>query len=70
MKLYDAIYVRKSIRNFQMTPLEDVQIKKIDQFIQNVQPLFEDLLYQINIITLPREVKGYFYFKGTILPCV
>ena len=64
MKLYDAIYVRKSIRNFQMTPLEDVQIKKIDQFIQNVQPLFEDLLYQINIVTLPREVKGYFVSKA------
>ncbi len=64
MKLYDAIYVRKSIRKFQMTPLEDSQIGRINQFIQNVQPLFTNLSYQMNVITLPREVRGYFVVKA------
>lgn len=64
MKLYDAIYIRRSIRKFQMTPLENTRIKKIDQFIRNVQPLFNDLSYQIDIVTLPTEVKGYFVSKA------
>ena len=64
MKLYDAIYARKSIRKFQMTPLENEQMERINQFIQNVQPLFANLSYQMNIVTLPREVKGYFIAKA------
>ncbi|MCI6676891.1 MAG: nitroreductase family protein [Clostridiales bacterium] len=64
MKLYDAIYKRRSVRKFQMTPLEDGKIDKMKQFIQNVQPFTPNLMYEVEIVALPKEVKGYFIVKA------
>ena len=51
MNLYEAIYKRKSCRNFDMTPLEDKQLNEIVNLIHGFKPLYENLKfpkYRIN----------------------
>ena len=43
MNLYEAIYARRSVRNYRMEPLDDTILKGIPDFLNEVEPLFPDI---------------------------
>lgn len=67
MNLYETIYVRRSVRNYLMEPLEERTMQQIRRFIDELVPLFPDIGIKIEIIKAldkPRQVKGLFYPKA------
>lgn len=50
MNLYEAIYVRQSVRKFQMKPIEELTMQHIRRYIQAVSPLYDDIRWHIEIL--------------------
>ena len=50
MNLYEAIYARRSVRNYRMEPLDDTILKGIPDFLNEVEPLFPDIRTEIRIV--------------------
>ena len=61
MNLYEPIFIRKSIRKFDMTPLGAEMIKKIETFITGVTPLLPEA-------TFTHKIVGQDDVKGLALP--
>ena len=57
MNLYEPIFTRKSIRKFDMTPLESETIKQIETFISGVTPLLPKAEFTHKIAG-PEDAKG------------
>lgn len=48
--LYNTIFKRKSIRKFDMTPLDDTTINKVRSFLKEIKPLDQSIKFEMNII--------------------
>ena len=57
MNLYEAIYVRQSVRKFQMKPIDELTMKHIRRYIQAVSPLYSDIKWHIEILATPEQIK-------------
>jgi nitroreductase len=49
--IYKAIFKRKSIRRYDLTPLDDDILKQISLHIDDLQPLYKDINIEIQIIS-------------------
>lgn len=49
MNLYDAIYTRRSVRNFRTEPIEDKILKEIPEFLDEITPLFPEIRTEVVI---------------------
>lgn len=48
--LYPQIFKRKSIRNYDLTPLEDAELENILEQINNLEPLYADIKVDLKIV--------------------
>ena len=55
MNLYEAIYARRSVRNYRMEPLDDTILKGIRTFLNEVEPLFPDIRTEIRVAIAVRR---------------
>lgn len=62
-ELYRAIFKRKSIRNYDLTPLDQNTMKEISNHLQSLTPLHDDIEVELKIIT-PELVKRRFMKKA------
>lgn len=59
MNLYEAIYVRQSVRKFQMKPIDELTMKHIRRYIQAVSPLYHEIRWHIEILdAAEKNVRG------------
>lgn len=45
--LYSAIFQRKSVRKFDLTPLDEETLQDLYQYIEHLQPLFPEISYTV-----------------------
>ena len=73
-KLYDAIFKRKSIRKYDLTPLDSQTLADLEGYITSVKPMVSGIEIQTKIVShsniknmLPIEAPHYllFFSKGT-----
>jgi nitroreductase len=50
MNLYEAIFVRKTVRKFKMNPIEQSRIDDIISFAQNLPMLFQDIAVEYKVL--------------------
>ena len=62
--LYDMIYKRKSIRKFDMKPLEGDKLDEIRSFIEDLQPLHKSIKLSFKIIGQESAKGGLFSIKA------
>jgi len=63
MDLYKQIFLRKSVRKYDMTPLPEAELREIEDFICGMRPLLSDVAIGHRILG-PGEVKGLFGIKA------
>ncbi|WP_321423437.1 nitroreductase family protein [uncultured Methanobacterium sp.] len=49
--LYPQIFKRKSIRNYDLTPLDSVTLEKVVEQINSLEPLYDDIKVELKIIS-------------------
>lgn len=64
MNMYQAILKRKSIRNYDMNPLDDDTIKNIEEYIQTIKSYNSEIKTKINIVNDEKQVAGMFKVKA------
>jgi nitroreductase len=67
MNLYDAIFVRKSIRRYKMEPIDNKIIENLKKFVNHIEMLSEKQKVNLNIIDNlngKRSIKGSFLVKA------
>jgi len=47
MNLYEAIFVRKSVREFEKRKIEESSVEALERFTQELQPVFSEIPYEI-----------------------
>jgi hypothetical protein len=62
-KLYDTIFKRKSIRKYDLSPIDDNSLSDIASQLKNVIPMYPDIETEINIVS-PGDVKGLIQIKA------
>ncbi len=62
-KLYSTIFQRKSIRNFDATPLDDDTLKEISEYLQALKPMYDDIKTEFKIVGSD-EVKRRLMLKA------
>jgi len=50
MNLYEAIFERRSIRNYKMEALEEVFLQEMLEYFSNIEPLYPDIRTEVRII--------------------
>lgn len=55
-ELYQYIFKRKSIRTYKLTPLDDVTLKEISEYLNSLKPIYDDIKTELKIIS-PDYVK-------------
>ena len=60
---YDTIFKRKSIRKYDLSPLDDNSLSDIIMFIKDLNPLYPDIETEINIV-LTNDIKGLIQVKA------
>jgi nitroreductase len=55
-KFYSYIFKRKSIRNYDLTPLDDAKLKEISEYLNSLKPIYDDIKTELKIIS-PDYVK-------------
>lgn len=58
--LYEAIVKRKSIRKYDMTPLEANKLDEISSFMKTVTPLYDNIRTSFEIVS-PDEIRGILF---------
>ncbi len=48
--LYEAIFKRKSIRNYDLTPLDQNTLTEISNHLNNLEPLYDNIKIKFKII--------------------
>lgn len=64
MDLYQAILKRKSIRKYDMTPLDSNTLEEINKYIENIQPYNPDIKVKTYIVNDEKQIKGMFKIKA------
>ena len=67
MTLYEAIYNRKSARNFKMERMSELFFQQLDKFLENIVPLYSEIRCHIDVVCaldLDVIVKGIFKVKS------
>jgi nitroreductase len=67
MNLYEAMFVRKSVRDYQMEALDDKTLSQITAFLSQLKPYRNSIEYKITIIDNTNEddkMKGMFHIKA------
>lgn len=67
MNLYEAMFVRKSVREYEMEALEDKTLSQITAFLSQLKPYRSSIDYKITIIDNTKEegkLKGLFHVKA------
>lgn len=54
--LYDTIFRRKSIRKYDLTPLDDNRMTDILRYMDNLEPMYSDIKIELKILG-PNNVK-------------
>jgi len=49
--LYETIFKRKSVRNYDITPLDENTLKDISNHLNNLEPLHDDIKIELKIIS-------------------
>lgn len=62
-ELYETIFKRKSIRNYDLTPLDKETLKEISNHLNNLKPLYNDIKTEFKIIS-ENDVKRRFMKKA------
>jgi len=60
--IYSVIFKRKSIRKYDLSPLDDDDLKKIEDHIDHLTPLYSDIKIDIKIVSA-NDVKTKFIMK-------
>ncbi len=50
-ELYSVIFKRKSIRNYDLTPLDENMLKEIFEHLKALKPMYDDIKIDLNIIS-------------------
>lgn len=53
---YSCIFKRKSIRNYDLTPLDDATLEEISEFLHSLKPMYDDIKTELKIVS-PTYVK-------------
>ena len=61
--LYETIFKRKSIRKYQLTPLDDSTLLDFTKHIEGLVPLYPNIVTEIKVVS-SSDVKGYFQAKA------
>ena len=67
MNLYEAMFVRKSVRNYNMEALEEKLLENITSYIEQLKPYKSSIEYEIIIVDNTKEdekFKGLFQVKA------
>lgn len=67
MNLYEAMFVRKSVRNYNMEALEEKLLNHITSYIEQLKPYKSNIEYDIIIVDNTNEnekLKGLFHVKA------
>lgn len=64
MELYQTIFKRKSIRNFDMNTLDESVIKDIEEYIKTIKPYKEDIKVETYILNDEKQIAGMFKVKA------
>ncbi|MGB9936489.1 MAG: nitroreductase family protein [Methanobacterium sp.] len=49
--LYETIFKRKSIRNYDLTPLDENTLSEISDYLNNLDPLYDDIKLELKIVS-------------------
>jgi nitroreductase len=61
--IYEYIFKRKSIRNYNQNPLDKNTLKKISAYMEELKPLYNDISIDLKIIS-PTEINARFQKKA------
>ena len=61
--LYDTIFKRKSIRKFDLSPLDGKILSDITRQLKNIIPMYPGIETEVNIVS-PNDVKGLIQLKA------
>ena len=50
-ELYETIFKRKSIRNYDLTPLDQNTLAKISEYMDSLTPINSDIKVELKIIS-------------------
>lgn len=67
MTLYEAIFNRKSVRRYDFKPLPEQLLKKLNEYMGDLNQLNVDIAYQIRILeekTAKKQLSGMFRVKA------
>jgi len=64
--LIDAIYKRKSVRKYDMTPLDEGTLNAVREFLANIKPLYDDIK-TVLYIQEGSTVRGIFGLEKTTI---
>ncbi len=60
---YETIFKRKSIRNYDLTPLDENTLSEISEFLDNLEPLYDDIKLDLKIVS-ENEISRRFMKKA------
>lgn len=63
MNFYDTIFKRKSVRNFDLSPVPEENILKIESFINTIKPLKSEIKTEFKVI-LQSDIKPFMSVKA------
>jgi hypothetical protein len=64
-KLYDAIFTRKSVRKYDMTPLSEEVMDEIKNYADNLKPLDDSIRYSMSFLS---EVDSKLLIPAKVAP--
>ena len=50
-EFYSCIFERKSIRNYDLTPLDDVTLSEISEYLHSLKPMYDDIKTELKIVS-------------------
>ncbi len=50
-EFYSYIFKRKSIRNYDLTPIDDVTLKEISEYLNSLKPIYDDIKTELKIVS-------------------
>ncbi len=65
MNLYEAIYVRKSVRHYKLEELNQEVLEELKAFIDHLEPLFPEIKVKVKIL---ENIKEKEKLKGLLVP--